>query len=189
MKQATKSKSIMIGGKSYDLDSNQENVFFRGEWLEVLTDQEGELYIHPSGQRTVYLDKESQPDFVKRMCDETMLKMASKESKEPLSITPGQWECSNNTMHGAKAAIWAKCPYTVIIATGDEMRESVLADFKAICKAVNGTYKKGFDPTQMDALYKALEQLYHAVKDVDEVRHWMDGNLVEAHEALKKAKL
>ncbi len=141
MKQATELKSVMIGGKSYRLDWNQERVYYRGEWLEIQDDQDGKKYIHPSGQRTVYLDEESQPE----------------ESKEPLGITPGEWECTNNTKNGASAAIWANCPYTVIIATGDENREKVLTDFRAICNAVNGTYKKGYDPTQMDALYKALE--------------------------------
>lgn len=52
---------VIIDGNSYRLNESQEHVLYHGEWMEVLADQEGYLYIHPPMQKTIYLDDESQP--------------------------------------------------------------------------------------------------------------------------------
>lgn len=85
MKQKAKREllHVKVEGMNYHLDGGGQKIFFRGEWLEVMADQEGFLYIHPSGQKTIYLDDESQPEDLK---------------KEPAGelFTPGEWYVVEN---------------------------------------------------------------------------------------------
>ncbi len=102
------------------------------------------------------------------------------ESKEPLGLTPGEWysnEIPGNNWIGS--------------LDGDGFKIGCvhkMSDMKAICNAVNGTYGKGYDPAQTDALYKALHQLHHAVK-FPSVPSYINVELAEAEQALKNAKL
>lgn len=88
MKQKAKREllHVKVEGMNYHLDGGGQKIFFRGEWLEVMADQEGFLYIHPSGQKTIYLDNESQPEDLK---------------KEPAGelFTPGEWRAEDGSHH------------------------------------------------------------------------------------------
>lgn len=53
---------VSVEGTHYHIDGKGQNIFFRGEWLEVQADQEGYLYIQPNVGKVIYLDDESQPE-------------------------------------------------------------------------------------------------------------------------------
>ena len=93
--------------------------------------------------------------------------------KEVLEITPGEWFLSHS-----KVAIspTSKRPFKSIknsksiggkiianaFGGGAFVNEAAIneaeANAKAICKAINGTYGKGYNPAAMDEVVKALEE-------------------------------
>lgn len=55
---------VLIDGKACLIDSKGEKAFWKGVWVEIQPDKEGNLYIHPQGEKTIYLDDVSQPENI-----------------------------------------------------------------------------------------------------------------------------
>ena len=94
------------------------------------------------------------PSFLKKTKIHIKMKQETTQSKEVLNITPGEWEIFENPYPQVGTTyIVADCFNSYF--TEDRMR----ANAKAICTAVNETYKKGYNPAAIDELYKALDDL------------------------------
>ena len=81
--------------------------------------------------------------------------------KEVLEITPGEWCITDEENTVSKYRIFTAQGGSNIgwFDPDEEEMEKELANSKAICKAINGTYGKGYNPDAMDELYKALQTL------------------------------
>jgi hypothetical protein len=330
-KKMMQPQKVKVHGTTYMVDAG-ERIFYRGEWLEVQEDQEGDWYIMPSGGDTVYLDKESQPKRtdsppfepydpeasascapqeskepvkeyvpygingeyfvysnkdnhipmgygskgvtkkkIQAICDklnaeeseepeietheyldhpdgglvsadfnnrtgkyvdeeskeplvsdndymewfyehdnewqndtrnnadgegEELIdylrrnyKIEPREVKEPLGITPG--ELNYYDRYEGENAVAIKAGNTAIAeiigevwSEGEVSKEQAKANAKAICTAVNSTYKKGYNPEAMEGLYKALE---NELKHLNLLDHYQ--RISEIKQALKNAKL
>lgn len=83
-----------------------------------------------------------------------ILKASEVNEKElPLDITPGDWHVNET-----EESVFIKPIPGQIILEMDNLPNK-RQNAQAICKAVNGTYKKGYDPLHMDTLYNALEKM------------------------------
>lgn len=86
-----------------------------------------------------------------------------KEGQEVLDITKGEWRVDKEKPCIVRVNEYVRLIQTLEVgncpSVGDYEyfvdREGE-ANAKAICTAVNGTYGKGFDPSKMEELYKAL---------------------------------
>jgi hypothetical protein len=109
--------------------------------------------------------------------------------KEPLGITPGEWGFDDGGLYSSLE----EHGHWIMKAPVDN--PSDVADMEAICNAMNGTYKKGYDPLQVDALYKALDNLQKvAAKETANLVAWdgaepLDKAIDQALQALKNSKL
>lgn len=75
-------KFVFIKWNKHALNDAQTHVDFYGNLHEILTDQEGQLYIHPPEREPLYLDEVSQP------------KEEGEDNEGGELFTPGKWEPS-----------------------------------------------------------------------------------------------
>ena len=120
--------------------------------------------------------------------------------KEVLEITKGRWEI--RTDHSREAGTY---PRSLIFSNGRLVancyqpegivkHEEAERNTKAICKAINETYGKGFNPSVMEELYNVLIDALvglESAKDKFELDTPMWGNTIisKVKEALKNAKI
>jgi len=167
---------VYINGKGCNLSYDQTEVHFNGRWYEIQEDQEGQSYIQTTKDCVKY-----ETHYI------SQTPPAKSIDKEVLEITPGEWEASISTPTeqsekwggncGANASIYAYTdklifgrPTTKTIAFLPHWRDEKdtaehTANAKAICKAINGTYGKGYNPDAMDELYRGIKTFLQRLND------------------------
>jgi hypothetical protein len=127
--------------------------------------------------------------------EETFLQWQKKSEqpvREPLGITPG-WEYSPHYREYAEGSIFDKrCDRMIgnVTPPAATSQKKLNKDMEKVCAAVNGTYGKGYNPLQVDALYKALAGMLQQFPQRGVVLNKQEQKSIDAAEqALKNAKL
>ena len=113
--------------------------------------------------------------------------------KEVLEITPGEWIIIEGDNRG-RVSIAPKESFGFIGSiTSDGYGVAAKDNAKAICKAINGTYGKGYNPAAMDELVKTLGEFVDYINstwlNTENMPDGFKDLLPKAETTLKNAKL
>jgi hypothetical protein len=117
------------------------------------------------------------------------------ESKEPLDITPGKWYYSKDQENACTIGNNTVCLFMsneTEVIEGKITIDEVVNNSIGVCRAINSTYGKGYNPEAMEGLYKALEECVERLEYQKITGEWgkLDQSaLTESKQALKNAKL